>query len=135
MFAASLFVQGAGTVAAMTCSGADPAIASATVKSTKPQGGLNVITVAITVVNRGTQGQASNVLQSVEVYQNDVKIDRKGIPPLRPGQSYTALYTFQRSTEASPGTTNLRFRLAYTQPSPPGNADCDLSNDSYKMMV
>ena len=120
---------------AMTCSGADPAIASASVTGTKPQGGLNNISVGIRVVNRGGRAQASDVLQSVQVYQNDVKVDRKGIPPLRPGQSYTATYTFQRSTEANAGTTNLRFHLTVSKPSPADGADCDSSNDTYRLKV
>ncbi|MBV9103713.1 MAG: hypothetical protein JO060_08980 [Candidatus Eremiobacteraeota bacterium] len=135
VLASSLLVNTGPTVAAMGCSGADPAITSAAVTSTKQEGGLNAISVGITVQNRGTQGQASDVLQSVLVYQNDVKIDRKGIPPLRPGRSYTATYTFRRSTEANAGTTNLRFHLVMAKPVPPGNEDCDLTNDSYRLKV
>jgi hypothetical protein len=59
----------------------------------------------------GNSAQPSNTLQSVDVIQNEGKIDQKGVPPLRPGQSYTATYTFTRSVEAADGTTQFVFRI------------------------
>ena len=114
------------------CSGADPAITKASVVSVTPSGGLNNVKVSVTVTNLGSAKQPSNTLQSVEITQNDTKVGRKGVPPLAAGQAYTFAYVFQRSVEASPGTTPLRLQLVVTQPS---NADCDASNDVYHLRV
>src|SRR5271166_3726184 len=116
-----------------TCVGAAPAIASVVNKGATQDGGSNRYQLAVTVVNRGTQPQAGNVLQSVDVYQHDTKRDAKGIPPLRPGQSYTYVYQFLRSADAGDGTTTLEFRLDMHQPAGLSSQDCDPSNDRFSI--
>lgn len=49
------------------CSGADPAIVGASLKSATPNGDLTHYVVDVTVTNRGGAGQPSNLLQSVDV--------------------------------------------------------------------
>src|SRR6266436_1168768 len=78
------------------CAGADPAIVSASAKSMTSDGQINKYAVNVRVANLGRKNQPSNLLQSVEIWQNDVKLDVKGLPPLRPGQSYSFAYVYQR---------------------------------------
>jgi hypothetical protein len=118
-------------VAHAACSGADPAILSAGVHSTNSDGRVNRYSIAIRVVNLGRSKQPSNLLQSVDVYENGIKLDTKGLPPLRPGQAYTFTYVYQRSTDAGTGTTELHLNLTVHQPSPPGKQDCNAGNDAY----
>jgi hypothetical protein len=73
--------------AATQCSGADPAIVSAGVKSVTPQGGVNRYHLGATVTNIGSAKQPSNTVQSVDIYQNGVKVDAHGVLPLRPNES------------------------------------------------
>jgi len=113
------------------CSGADPAIVSAAVQSTASDGRVNRYSVAIRVANLGAAKQPSNLLQSVDVYENGIKLDTKGLPPLRPGQSYTFVYVYQRSTDAGAGTTDLRLNLTVRKPSPAGKQDCNSANDTF----
>jgi hypothetical protein len=114
------------------CAGADPAITTASVKSTTPNGGLDDIRVAVTVRNLGSQKQPLNTLQSVAIYQDATKVGMKGVPPLAPGQSYTFVYDLQRSRSAGTDTTPLRFHLVVKQPA---GGDCDASNDDYRLRV
>jgi hypothetical protein len=100
---------GAGEPSA-TCS-PGPAVNAASVRSVTRVGDLNRYVLGIQVTNAGNSAQPSNTLQSVDVIQNEGKIDQKGVPPLRPGQSYTATYTFTRSVEAADGTTQFVFRI------------------------
>ena len=116
---------------ASACKGADPAIVSAVVKGITSDGRVNRYALNIRVVNFGSMKQPSNVLQSVEIYQNDIKLDTKGLPPLRPGQSYSFTYVFQRSIDAGTGTSTLTLKLVMRQPSPPGKQDCNAANDTY----
>ena len=115
--------------AAPACSGADPAITSAGVKNVTHQGAVNNYAIAVTVVNRGDAGQPSNLLESVNILQDATKVGRKGIPPLKPGQSYTFTYEFVRSDEAVPRSTRLRFQLVLQNYPAPGSQDCDVTND------
>ena len=113
------------------CAGADPAIASVAVKSVTEANGINHYTLAVTVTNDGSQAQAKDVLQFVDIYQvPGEKLDAKGVPPLQPGQSYTFTYVTMRSAEAGNGTTHLRFQLDLRQSSPGGAADCSGANDT-----
>ncbi len=128
----TLVRPGAGA-AATPCAGADPAIVSARVQGTNSDGRINRYSLAIRVTNLGRSKQPSNVLQSVEIYQNDIKLDAKGLPPLRPGQSYSFTYIFQRSIDAGEGTSTLALKLVMRQPSPPGKQDCNASNDAYSI--
>jgi subtilase family serine protease len=111
------------------CSGSDPAVVSATVGNVTPTGGLNTYHVNVTVQNLGTVGQPNDTLQFVDMYMANQKLDAKGIKPLRPGQSQTVTFTYQRSTGAGNGTTVLHFRLDMHQPAASGSSDCNLAND------
>jgi len=126
------FVVTSAGPAFAACAGADPALTSVAVKSVAQANGINRYTLLGTVVNKGSQAQASDVLQFVNIYQTPgQKLDAKGIPPLGPAQSYTFSYVMLRASDAGRGTTTLRFQLEMRQPSPPGAADCDTSNDSF----
>lgn len=117
--------------AAVSCAGADPAIVSATVQSTNTGGGINRYSLAIRVANLGSAKQPSNLLQSVDIYENGIKLDTKGLPPLRPRQSYSFVYVYQRSADAGAGTTVLHLNLTVHRPSPTGQQDCNARNDAY----
>ncbi len=120
--------------AAIACNGADPAIGTVSVKNVSHNGGTNVYHLGGTVTNRGRARQPSNVLQFVDVYINGQKSDARGIPPLRPGQSYTFGYDFQRSSDAGDGTSRLRFQIEMRQPA--GSAqNCNPNNDTFAMRV
>jgi hypothetical protein len=123
-----------GTTAAR-CSGADPAIVSASVKSVTHQGGVNRYHLSATVTNLGSSKQPSNVVQSVDVYQNGIKVDAHGVPPLRRNATYAVTHDYLRATDAGEGTTPFRFVLHVHQPPVPGPADCNLDNDSYDLTV
>ena len=93
--------------------GGDLTIASVTVKSVAPQGALNHYTISTTVVNSGGMPQPNGTLQFVNIYQEvGEKLDARGIPPLRPGESYTFAWSYVRSRDAGDGTTKLSFQLA-----------------------
>jgi len=132
VLAALLVTQAAAAPAAAACAGADPAITSAAALAPEKSGALNNVRVSITVRNLGSQAQPSNTLQSVEILQQGTKVGLKGVPPLAPGKAYTFVYTFQRSSEAAPRSTQLTLHLVVTQPA---GADCDTSNDKYKLSV
>ncbi|MEO6990933.1 MAG: hypothetical protein ABI346_03190 [Candidatus Baltobacteraceae bacterium] len=117
--------------AAAACSGPDPALSAVKVASVSTDGrGLNHYTIKVVVTNAGTAGQTAKVLQSVNVSHFDVKVDTKGIPPLRAGASYVWMYHFVRNAGAGKGTTTLQFALDMH-----GNtgANCSTSNDNYNL--
>jgi hypothetical protein len=128
-----MIVQSTSGFANAACVGADPAIVSAHVKSITADGQVNRYTLNVRVINFGSLKQPSNVLQSVEIYQNGIKLDTKGLPPLRPHQAYSFPYVFQRSIDAGDGTSTLVLKLVMRQPSPPGKQDCNASNDRYSV--
>lgn len=111
------------------CSGADPAVVSAGIQNVAHDATVNRYTIAITVVNRGSAKQPSNLLQSLAIYQDATKVGQKGVPPLKPGQSYTLTYVFVRSNEAVAGSTRLRFTLVLQNYPQPGSQDCNPGND------
>lgn len=116
-------------VAAGTCAGPDPSLGTVTVSGVTQDGGLNNYHISGTVTNAGSAGQAKDVLQSVDIYMGDQKLDAKSIPPLAAGQSATFDYTYQRSKDAGQGTTHLRFVLDMHNPG--GNAqNCSAQNDT-----
>jgi hypothetical protein len=117
--------------AASACSGADPAITSVVVKSVTNDGGINRYHLSGIVVNAGRQKQASNVLQFVDIFSGGDRLDAIGIPPLKPGQSYTFGWTFQRSQDAGDDTTMLRFQIRMRQPTTFGPQNCSLANDRF----
>jgi hypothetical protein len=131
LFAFLAFAQALSGAAQAGCSGADPAIVSARVQNTNSDGRVNRYSISIRVVNLGRSKQPSNLLQSVDIYENGIKLDTKGLPPLRPGQAYSFTYMYQRSTDAGGGTTELNLNLTVHQPSPAGKQDCSASNDAY----
>jgi hypothetical protein len=112
----------------------EPAMMQAAVRSVTQNGDLNHYVVAITVTNQGGAAQPGNTLQSVAVYQDTDKVDQKGLPPLRPGQSATVTYAFDRSTLARARTTKLRFKLVFKN-SVPGAVACDVPNDETSLSV
>ena len=111
------------TATTAACTGAKPAIVSARVTGTTPDGSLTRYEVTVAVKNAGSQNQSAKVLQSVAIVEDDVKVDQKGIPPLAAGQSYTFPYSFVRASDAGTGTTKLDLQLSgdSTACSGPGN--------------
>ena len=131
----SLLAAPAGAASpAAACSGADPAIVKTALQSSTQNGPLRHLVVAITVSNLSDVKQASNVLQSVAVYQDGNKVDNKGVKPLAAHQLQTVTYTFDRSAQAAPGTTHLRFKLSL-EGATPANADCNTENDEARLNV
>ena len=117
------------------CAGADPAIISVAVKNVTSDGQVNTYHLSGKVVNLGAQGQASNDLYFVDVYQDGQKVDSRGIQPLRPGQSYTFGYNYKRNVDAAQGSTKFRFVIDWRQPMPPGSQDCNPANGSFSLRV
>jgi hypothetical protein len=72
----------------------------------------------------GATGQPSNLLQSVDIFNAEDKLDTKSIPPLKPGESFTFTYVSVRSSQAGKGTTQLGFQLDPISP-------CTVGNDRY----
>jgi hypothetical protein len=128
IFAALLLASPSLVASAASCGGAHPVITGVTVKSVNSMGALNHYNLSGTVVNNGSSGQASSVLQSVDIYQGAEKLDTKSIPPLAAGQSYTFTYVASRSSDAGNGTTKMTFKL---DPSP-GSQDCG-GTDQFSM--
>ncbi len=124
-----------GASPAASCAGADPAIVSVGVKNVTRDGALNTYHITGTVTNVGSQAQANNVLQFVDIYMAEQKLDAKSIPPLAAGQSYTFTYDYQRSPDAGAGSTHLRFQIEVRQPSPAGSQDCNPSNGTYTLTL
>ena|SRR5579862_1705579 len=124
-----LLAQTATASASTACAGPDPAIVSAAVKGVSADGGLNRYLLSGTVENLGNAAQASNTLQSVDIYKGSEKLDAKSIPPLKPGQSYVFSYVSVRSRDAGKGTTKLTFQLDVRQPS----QNCNAGNDRYSV--
>lgn len=122
-----LLLQPAPSFAA-SCMGADPAIVSVAVKGMQSSGGLNHYTLSGKVANMGSTAQASNTLQFVDIYKGSTKLDSRGIPPLRAGQSYTFDYVTDRSAQAGSQTTTLGFRMDVRQPANAGSPECTASN-------
>jgi hypothetical protein len=125
-----LVAQTAAASASTACAGADPAIASVAVKNVNSEGGLNRYELSGTVVNMGRSAQTSNTSQFVDIYNGSAKLDAKGIPPLKPGQSYAFSYVSARSRDAGKGTTKLTFQLDVRQAS---SQDCTTGTHRYSV--
>ncbi len=127
MLAAALlaFFQVAPSLAT-TCAGPDVAVVSVVVKAIGTNGALNRYRLLAKVVNLGRVAQLSNTLQFVDIYKGRVKQDSRGIPPLKPGQSYAFEYVATRSAQAGSHTTELAFRMNVR--SPRGAQDCSTGN-------
>ncbi len=119
------FLQPAPSLAT-TCAGPDVAVVSVVVKAIGSDGRLNRYRLLAKVVNLGRVAQPSNTLQFVDIYKGRVKQDSRGIPPLKPGQSYTFEYVAARSAQAGSQTTALGFRMNVR--SPRGAQDCNTGN-------
>jgi hypothetical protein len=113
---------------ASTCAGADPAIVSVVVKGMQPDGGINHYTLSGKVSNLGSLGQGSSTLQFVDIYRGETKIDSRGVPPLRAGESYTFEYVSSRSAQAGDQTTALGFRMRAADSSSANSQSCSAGN-------
>jgi hypothetical protein len=99
------------------CNGPSTSIASVrTYAPSTDVNGVNIYRIGVTIENLGKGNQADNALDSVVMYQQGEKTDEKGLKPLAAGDSQTVFFTYQRSGGPRRGTTNLRFRIAVTQP-------------------
>jgi hypothetical protein len=127
IIAALILIAPSAVANAASCSGAHAVITSVSVKNVESAGGLNTYHITGTVVNDGSEGQASNVLQSVDIYQGVEKKDTKSIPPLAAGQSYTFDYVAQRSADAGNGTTKMKFQMD------PASGTCGSDSTQYAM--
>jgi hypothetical protein len=112
---------------------AAPTISTAVATQLGSNGDLTTYDVAITVKNTGAS-EPSSLLQSVQVFQDATKVDQKGTPPLPAGGSATVHYRLQRSAEARPGTTHLRFSLVLHDPHS-AIAECSGTNTTYRINV
>jgi hypothetical protein len=121
--------------AAASCVGADPAIVSATSRLVSSDGGANRYRLTVTVVNVGNRRQASNVLQFVDIFEHKIKLDSKGVPPLRPGQRYAFTYDYVRASDAGDGTASFRFQLNMRQPPGISAQNCSAANDTYRLVL
>jgi hypothetical protein len=126
--AALLFVAEFAPATAAACVGPDPAIVSVAVKGMQSSGGLNHYTLSGRVVNLGSTAQASNTLQFADIYKGSTKLDSRGIPPLKAGQSYAFEYISARSAQAGAQTTTLGFRMDVREPANTGMQPCNTSN-------
>jgi hypothetical protein len=122
----------AATLTGASC--ANPSIVTAAVTSVTSDGKLNHYTISITVRNQGTVRQPSNLLQSLDVFQNDQKVGQIGLQSLGPNQSQKVTYSFDRSADAGDGTTKLTFTLDLNGSS--GNdVDCHQGTESLHIHV
>lgn len=122
-----LFLQPVPASAA-SCMGADPAVVSVAVKGMESSGGLNRYTLHAKVANMGNTSQASNTLQFVNIYKGSTKLDSRGVPPLRAGETYSFNYVSDRSAQAGAQTTTLGFRMDVREPGTSGSHACNTSN-------
>jgi hypothetical protein len=114
---AALIVAQSGTNPLPACSGSPVAIDSVVSSDVQNDGDMERYALRGTVTNHGTRKQASNVLQSIEVFQDSQKINEIGIPPLGAGRPYSFRQRVVRSALAGDGTTHLSFRLEMHRPS------------------
>ncbi len=121
-------------LAALGASCANPSILSAKVQSMNANGGLQHITIGITVENLGDLKQPSNLLQSLDVLQDGDKVGKIGLQPLAPKQSQNVSYAFDRSVDAGAGTTNLTFMLDFNGRSGSG-VTCHAGRETLKFTV
>lgn len=127
-----ILVQIPLATAAVACPGADLAMTSLTVGSMAKDanGYLNDYRLVAKVTNVGDARQASNVLQFVDFNQYGARLDDRGVPPLRPGESYVVTYVWRRSVDAGNQTSPMSFHLRVSSPLPAGENECNSSNDA-----
>lgn len=133
LIAAIAFLAATVPASAAPCAGVDLAVGSVSVKSLGDSGKLNRYTITGTVTNVGSASQASDAVQSVDIYQGSEKVGNKTIPRLRAGQSSAFSYNFERPATAKSGTTQLRFQLNIWHPSPADSQSCNMENDSFTL--
>lgn len=90
-----------------------PVVAAVRLQRVTHTSHLNLYHISATVANRGDQPQAGDVLQFIDVVQYGSRLDDRGVPPLKPGQSYTINYVWPRSSDAGRWTSPLDFRLRF----------------------
>jgi hypothetical protein len=122
----------AAALTGATC--ANPSILSAGVQSVTTNDGLKHFTIAITVQNQGDIRQPGNLLQSVDVFQDGLQVDRIGLKPLSPRQRQKVTYSFDRAADAGVGTTNLTFTLDFNGRAG-NNVNCDAGNETITTTV
>ena len=124
--AATLLLCLPALTAQASCHGSDPQITAVAVKSVEMVGNVERYHLSGTVTNMGATAQASNTLQSVDIFDAEDKLDTKSIPPLKPGESFAFTYVSVRSSQAGKGTTQLGFQLDPISP-------CSVGNDRYSL--
>jgi hypothetical protein len=112
---------------ALACTGPNPAIEWVKVQSVVPQGGENRFMIAANITNLGS-AQPLNVLQYVSISAYGQRLDRRSIPPLRAGQSFSFIYPYFRSTQSGRGTSTLDFQIVMTQ-----GVNCNPNNGHYSL--
>ena len=113
---------------------ADPAIVAAGVQSVQHNGEVDHIVVGVTVKNLGTADESPSLLQSVEIFQDATRVDRKGVQPLKAGASSTFTYAFDRNADAHANSTRLRFELHLSDPHR-AVSDCSTGNDVFRVEI
>jgi hypothetical protein len=126
ILATLLLALPAAAASAAGCQGSDPQIVSVVVTSVETVGNVDRYHISGRVVNKGASRQASNLLQSVDIFDAEDKMDTKSIPPLKPGESFTFTYVSARSSQAGKGTTELGFQLDPISP-------CSVGTDRYSL--
>ena len=114
-------------VTSSACAG--PAITNAVAAQAGTNGDLTTYDVTVRVKNVGPASEPDSLLQSVQVFQDQTKVDQKGTQPLAAGASETVHYQFSRSSEAEAGSTHLHFRLVLSDPHGTPFSDCTPNND------
>jgi hypothetical protein len=127
------FVATSTPVFASPCNGVDLAVGSVSVKHVSTSASLNRYQITGTVTNIGSLSQGMDAMQSIDIYQQNQKLDSKSIPPLKAGESYVFSYVSMRSTDAGTGTSHLRFQLNVKHPSPADSQICNMVNDSFTL--
>ena len=107
LVAASLGTPAQG--AATACSGGGIAVVSAHASAPDvDQNGVAHYKIGVTVKNHGRR-QPGNALDSVVMYQQDVRTDTRGLQPLAAAGTQTVWFAFERNNDTEAGSTNLKF--------------------------
>jgi hypothetical protein len=113
---------------AFACNGPNPAIEWIKIQHVMPQGGENRYTIAGNITNLGST-QPLNVLQYVSISAYGQRLDRRSIPPLRAGQSFSFIYPYFRSDQAGRGSSQLDFQIVMEQ-----GVNCNPANGHYSLV-
>jgi hypothetical protein len=127
------FLLSAGIMLAQGSSACtDLQISGAASKNMTSADGLDHYTLGGTVTYTGSRTQPSNTLQRVDFMVNGRRKDVKGVPPLRPGQSYAFSFPFDRARSAGVDTTHIRFTIEELNG---GSQTCSTSGSSAQFRV